>query len=65
MHGIIDLKDGGKRMENRKVVIIGDGAVGSSIAFALTLSTLVSEIVIIDINKAKAEGDALDLNHLK
>ena len=63
MHGIIDLINGGKRMENRKVVIIGDGAVGSSIAFALTLSTLVSDIVIIDINKAKAEGDVLDLNH--
>ena len=50
-------------MENRKVVIIGDGAVGSSIAFALTIVSLVGEIVIIDINKAKAEGDALDLNH--
>ena len=50
-------------MNNRKIVIVGDGAVGSSIAFALTLSDFVSEIVIIDINKAKAEGDALDLNH--
>ena len=50
-------------MINRKIAIIGDGAVGSSIAFALTLSDLVSEIVIIDINKAKVEGDVLDLNH--
>lgn len=50
-------------MKERKMVIVGDGAVGSSIAFAMTLSNLVSEIVIIDINKDKAEGDALDLNH--
>lgn len=49
--------------ERRKVAIIGDGMVGSSIAFSLTMSSLVNEIVIIDINKAKAEGDALDLNH--
>ena len=47
----------------RKVVIIGDGAVGSSIAFTLTSGTLVNEIIIIDVNKDKAEGDVLDLNH--
>ena len=50
-------------MSGNKVVIIGDGAVGSSIAFALTLGDLVKEIVILDINKGKAEGDALDLSH--
>ena len=50
-------------VNQRKVVIIGDGAVGSSIAFTLTQSSLVNELVIIDVNKAKAEGDALDLNH--
>lgn len=48
---------------DRKVVVIGDGAVGSSICFTLTQSSLVQEIVIIDINKDKAEGDALDLSH--
>lgn len=50
-------------MENRKVVIIGDGAVGSSIAFSLVLNNAINEIVIIDVNKNKALGDALDLNH--
>lgn len=50
-------------MERRKVVIIGDGAVGSSIAFTLTVHSLVNEIVIIDVNKDKVEGDVLDLNH--
>ena len=61
---IIVLYQGDIRMVNqRKVVIIGDGAVGSSIAFTLTQSSIVNEIVIIDVNKDKAEGDALDLNH--
>ncbi len=50
-------------MAVRKVVIIGDGAVGSSIAFTLTQTSLVTELIIIDVNKDKAEGDALDLNH--
>ncbi|MFA5421999.1 MAG: L-lactate dehydrogenase [Bacilli bacterium] len=50
-------------MENRKVVIIGDGAVGSSTAFTLLQGHTVNEIVIIDINKSKAEGDVLDMQH--
>jgi len=50
-------------MENRKVVIIGDGAVGSSTAFALLQGHTVNEIVIIDVNKNKAEGDVLDMQH--
>lgn len=50
-------------MENRKVVIIGDGAVGSSTAFTLLQGHSVNEIVIIDVNKNKAEGDVLDMQH--
>lgn len=50
-------------MDHRKVAIIGDGAVGSSIAFSLLLNKVVNKIVIIDINKDKAKGDALDLSH--
>ncbi|MDK2821404.1 MAG: L-lactate dehydrogenase [Clostridia bacterium] len=46
-----------------KVVIVGAGFVGSSTAFALLFSPLVKEIVLIDINKAKAEGEAMDLSH--
>ncbi len=46
-----------------KITIIGAGAVGSTTAYTLMLSGLVSEIVLIDINKNKAEGDALDMNH--
>lgn len=52
---------GGKIMNNRKVVIIGDGMVGSSIAFTMLQQETVNDLVIIDINKRKAEGDALDL----
>lgn len=50
-------------MENRKVVIIGNGAVGSTIAYTLLLQNYVNEIAIIDINKEKVEGDVLDMEH--
>lgn len=46
-----------------KVVIIGAGYVGSTTAYTIMLSGLFSQIVIIDINKSKAEGDALDIAH--
>lgn len=46
-----------------KITIIGAGAVGSTTAYTLMISGLVSEIVLIDLNRNKAEGDALDMNH--
>lgn len=46
-----------------KITVIGAGAVGSTTAYTLMLSGLVSEIVLIDINKKVAEGNALDMNH--
>lgn len=46
-----------------KITIIGAGAVGSTTAYTIMLSGLVSEIVLIDLNRDKAEGDALDMNH--
>lgn len=46
-----------------KITVVGAGNVGSTTAYTLMLSGLVSEIVLIDINKDKAEGDALDMNH--
>lgn len=48
-------------MQQRKVAIIGDGAVGSSVAYTLLLGHAVNEIVIVDTNADKAEGDALDM----
>ncbi|GAE24768.1 L-lactate dehydrogenase [Halalkalibacter wakoensis JCM 9140] len=46
-----------------KVVIIGTGFVGSSYAYALLNQEVVDELVLVDLNKEKAEGDAMDLNH--
>jgi len=50
-------------MNLKKCAIIGCGFVGASIAFSLLESGLFSEMVLIDINKDKAEGDAMDLSH--
>lgn len=46
-----------------RVALIGTGAVGSSYAFALLNQGITEELVLIDLNKNKAEGDAMDLNH--
>lgn len=46
-----------------RVAIVGCGNVGATFAYALLLSGLASEIVLIDANHAKAEGEAMDLNH--
>lgn len=46
-----------------KVVIIGAGFVGSTTAYAIMNWGLASEIVLIDLNQEKAEGEAMDLNH--
>ena len=47
----------------RKVAIVGCGFVGSATAFALMQSGLFSEIVMLDADQAKAEGEALDISH--
>ena len=48
---------------NRKVAIIGAGYVGSSIAYALALRDIAREIVLIDINREKTDGEAKDIRH--
>ena len=48
---------------SNKVILIGDGAVGSSYAYALVLQGIAEELGIIDIAREKTEGDALDLSH--
>ncbi len=47
----------------RKVAIIGCGYVGASCAFSLMQRGLFTEMVLIDVNKDKAEGEAMDLSH--
>jgi L-lactate dehydrogenase len=46
-----------------KVAIVGTGNVGATFAYALLLSGLAAEIVLIDANRARAQGEAMDLNH--
>ena len=45
----------------KKISIVGAGNVGASIAYTLTIDGMASEIVLIDINKGKAEGEAMDI----
>ena len=46
-----------------RIVVIGIGAVGSTTAYTLLLRERMDELVLIDVNAAKAMGDALDMNH--
>ena len=51
-------------MEKNKVVIIGCGNVGMSYAYALiNQRTYVNELVLIDLNYERIEGEVMDLNH--
>lgn len=47
----------------KKVVLVGTGMVGMSFAYAALNQNLCDELVLIDINTAKAVGEAMDLNH--
>lgn len=46
-----------------KVAIIGAGFVGSTSAYSIMARGLVSEIVLVDIRREKAEGEAMDISH--
>ena len=50
-------------MNLQKCAVIGCGAVGSTTAFTLLKSGLFSEMVLIDINHKRAEGEAMDIAH--
>lgn len=51
------------RAEKQKVVLVGTGFVGMSFAYALLNQNVCNELALIDINKKKALGEAMDLNH--
>ncbi len=51
------------KLHNSKVVIVGAGVVGSTIAYCLVVRGICSEVVIIDVNYEKALGEVLDLKH--
>jgi L-lactate dehydrogenase len=48
---------------NGRIVIIGTGNVGATIAYTILLNNLTSEIVLIDVNRDKVQGEVLDMNH--
>lgn len=52
-----------KKEDLKKVALIGTGFVGMSFAYALLNSGECDQLVLIDINKEKAKGEAMDLNH--
>lgn len=52
-----------KKSDLKKVALIGTGFVGMSFAYALLNSGECDQLVLIDINKVKAHGESMDLNH--
>lgn len=50
-------------MKKNKVVIVGTGMVGMSYAYSMLNQGTCEELVLIDINKERAHGEAIDLNH--
>ncbi len=51
------------QISRNKVVIIGAGQVGTTIAFSLVVQEVCNEIILVDINLNKATGEAMDLQH--
>ena len=49
--------------DTTKVAIVGAGRVGSTLAYTLASSSVVREIVLIDADRARAEGGAMDIAH--
>lgn len=49
--------------DNKKVVIVGVGMVGMSFAYSMLNQNICDELVLIDINKVRAQGEAMDLCH--
>ncbi|MGN0556174.1 MAG: L-lactate dehydrogenase [Candidatus Fimenecus sp.] len=47
----------------KKIAIVGTGFVGMSFAYALLCEGICDELVLLDINREKAIGEAMDLNH--
>jgi L-lactate dehydrogenase len=52
-----------ERKSTNKVGLIGTGMVGASFAYSLMQHGVANELVLIDMDKARAEGEMMDLNH--
>lgn len=46
-----------------KISIIGTGFVGSTVAYTLMMKGIASEIILVNLERAKAEGEAMDIEH--
>ena len=53
----------GQKVDGPKIVIVGAGSVGTTFAYSLLIRGLGSQIAIIDVNRERAEGEVMDLNH--
>ncbi len=51
----------GRRLS--RVSIVGSGLVGSTLAYSLIMESLVGEVVLVDVNRGRALGEAMDLHH--
>ena len=47
----------------KKIGVVGCGFVGSTIAYTLMESEMFNEMALVDVNKSKARGEALDMSH--
>ena len=52
-----------KHFDTHKVGLVGTGMVGASFAYALMQRNVADELVLIDVDSARAEGEMMDLNH--
>ena len=62
-NGIRNIAGGNDMNARRKVVLIGTGFVGMSMAYSLLNSGGIDELILIDVNEEKAIGEAMDLQH--
>ena len=51
------------KTDNRKIALVGTGMVGMSFAYSLLNQSVCDELVLIDADKKRAQGEAMDLNH--
>lgn len=57
---VLPVLNGG--ISRQKIAIIGSGTVGAAIAYTIAIRELVADIILIDIDKEKQKGEALDIN---
>lgn len=59
----MSVQENPRAQDSKKVAIVGVGMVGMSFAYAMLNQNICDELCLIDINKERAEGEAMDLSH--